>query len=229
MLERAAEHRGTSFVEVYQNCNIFNDGAFADFAAKEVRADRMLFLEHGKPMIFGKDRDKGIRFNGMQLEVVDDRRDGVTEADILVHDETRDDPTIAFMLSRMDCPEYPVPVGVLRAVQRPTYDALMAEQIDTGDRGGGRRRPARDLPRGRHLDGGVAARSCDLAPNASTTTSKAWTRCENCGHDLYGLDHPESQQAQSAGRSSSTERLRDPGAVAGTRRRRRTRWAWPCG
>ena len=71
MLERAHKHRGTAFVEIYQNCNIFNDGAFADFAAKEVRADRTIFLEHGKPMIFGKDRDKGIRLNGMQPEVVE--------------------------------------------------------------------------------------------------------------------------------------------------------------
>jgi len=130
MLSRAAGHRGTSFVEVYQNCNIFNDGAFADFAAKEVRADRTIVLEHGKPMIFGKERDKGLRFNGMRLEVVQIGVDGVTEGDILVHDETIEDPTIAFMLSRLDYPEYPVPVGVFRAVQRPTYDTLMAEQIE---------------------------------------------------------------------------------------------------
>ena len=92
-------------------------------------ADRMIQLEHGKPMIFGKDRDKGLRINGMKIEVVQ-LGDGITEADILVHDETRDDPSIAFLLSRMDYPEYPVPVGVLRAVQRPTYDALMSEQIE---------------------------------------------------------------------------------------------------
>ena len=101
-LERAHEHRGTSFVEIYQNCNIFNDGAFEDFTAKEVRADRMIFLEHGEPMIFGKERDKGIRLNGMRIEVVELGKDGITEADILVHDETREDPTIAFLLSRMD-------------------------------------------------------------------------------------------------------------------------------
>jgi 2-oxoglutarate ferredoxin oxidoreductase subunit beta len=129
-LSRAAGHRGTSFVEVYQNCNIFNDGAFAEFAAKEVRADRTIVLEHGKPMIFGKERDRGLRFNGMRLEVVQIGVDGVSEGDILVHDETREDPTIAFMLSRLDYPEYPVPVGVFRAVQRPTYDTLMTEQIE---------------------------------------------------------------------------------------------------
>jgi 2-oxoglutarate ferredoxin oxidoreductase subunit beta len=128
-LRRAYDHHGTSFVEVYQNCNIFNDGAFADFTAKEVRADRMLMLEHGQPMIFGKERDKGLRLSGMGIEVVQ-LGNGVTEADILVHDETRDDPSIAFLLSRMDYPEFPVAIGVLRAVQRPTYEEMMAEQIE---------------------------------------------------------------------------------------------------
>jgi len=129
-LDRAYRHKGASFVEVYQNCNIFNDGAFAEFAAKEVRADRTIALEHGKPMIFGKERDKGLRFNGMQLEVVKIGENGVTESDILVHDEQREDPTIAFMLSRMEWPEYPVPVGVLRAIDKPTYNDLMDKQIE---------------------------------------------------------------------------------------------------
>jgi 2-oxoglutarate ferredoxin oxidoreductase subunit beta len=128
-LERAAKHRGASFVEVYQNCNIFNDGAFAEFAAKEVRADRTIQLEHGKPMIFGKERDKGLRLNGLRIEVVQ-LGNGITEADLLVHDETREDPSIAFLLSRMEWPEYPVPLGVLRAVQKPTYDQLMTQQIE---------------------------------------------------------------------------------------------------
>ncbi len=128
-LERAANHRGTSFVEVYQNCNIFNDGAFAEFAAKEVRADRTIVLEHGKPLIFGKERDKGLQLREGKIEIVQ-LGNGVTEADLLVHDETREDPSIAFLLSRMDWPEYPVAVGVLRAVQRPTYDDLMTKQIE---------------------------------------------------------------------------------------------------
>jgi 2-oxoglutarate/2-oxoacid ferredoxin oxidoreductase subunit beta len=129
-LQRAADHRGTSFVEVYQNCNIFNDGAFADFAAKEVRAERMIALEHGKPMIYGKERNRGLRFNGQRLEAVIIGENGVTEDDLMIHDETREDPTIAFQLSRMDYPEYPVPMGVFRAVQRPTYDSLMTQQIE---------------------------------------------------------------------------------------------------
>jgi 2-oxoglutarate ferredoxin oxidoreductase subunit beta len=129
-LKRAADHRGTSFVEIYQNCNIYNDGAFDEFTAKDVRADRMLFLKHGEPMIFGKDNDKGIRLNGLRPEVVELGKDGITEKDILVHDETLEDPTIAFMLSRMEYPEFPVPVGVIRAVKRDTYDFLLEDQVE---------------------------------------------------------------------------------------------------
>ena len=129
MLARCHEHRGASFVEIYQNCNIYNDGAFEDFTARDVRADRMLYLQHGQPMIFGKNEDKGIRLNGLKPEVVELGQDGITEKDVLVHDETLEDPTIAFMLSRMDYPEYPVPVGVIRAVKRPTYNELLEDQI----------------------------------------------------------------------------------------------------
>jgi 2-oxoglutarate ferredoxin oxidoreductase subunit beta len=129
VLTAAAEHRGTSLVEIYQNCNIYNDGAFDDFTAKDVRADRMLFLKHGEPMIFGKNNDKGIRINGLMPEVVELGKDGITEKDILVHDETMVSPTIHFMLSRMDYPEFPVPVGVIRSVKRETYNNLMDEQM----------------------------------------------------------------------------------------------------
>ena len=105
-----------------------------EFADKAVRSDRVLFLEHGKPMIFGKDGDRGIRMNGMHPEVVQLGGD-VKEADLLVHDETRADPAYAFILSRMHWPEFPEPLGVFRAVERPTYDALMDAQIvDARDR-----------------------------------------------------------------------------------------------
>ena len=128
-LERAGRHKGSSFVEVLQNCNIFNDGAWRDFTDREVREDRMLFLEHGQPMIFGKDRDKGIRLDGLHPEVVTIGENGVTEADLLVHDEQAEEPYLALMLSRMFWPDFPVPVGVLRAVPRPTHDRLIEEQI----------------------------------------------------------------------------------------------------
>jgi 2-oxoglutarate ferredoxin oxidoreductase subunit beta len=128
-LERAGHHKGSAFIEVLQNCNIFNDGAWRSFTDREVRDDRMLALEHGQPMIFGKDRDHGIRLNGLRPEVVQIGVDGVTEADILVHDEHAEDPYLAFMLSRMFFPDFPVPVGVLRDVARPTHDELMTAQV----------------------------------------------------------------------------------------------------
>jgi 2-oxoglutarate ferredoxin oxidoreductase subunit beta len=88
----------------------------------------MLVLKHGEPMIFGKEKDKGIRLRGISPEVVQ-LGNGVTEKDLLVHDEKSEDPQLAFILSRMWYPEFPVPVGVLRAVDRPTHDELLVEQI----------------------------------------------------------------------------------------------------
>jgi 2-oxoglutarate ferredoxin oxidoreductase subunit beta len=129
-LERAGRHHGSAFVEVLQNCNIFNDGAYRDFTERDVRDDKMLVLEHGKPMIFGKERDKGIRLNGLHPEVVTIGQDGVTEADLLVHDEEAEDPYLAYMLSRMWYPDFPVPVGVLRRISRPTHDQLVVGQIE---------------------------------------------------------------------------------------------------
>ncbi|HEY3103422.1 MAG TPA: 2-oxoacid:ferredoxin oxidoreductase subunit beta [Pyrinomonadaceae bacterium] len=131
MVETAAKHKGVSFLEVYQNCNIFNDGAFDYFAERSVRQDKVLYLEHGKPMIFGKDRNQGIRMSGAHPEVVTIGENGITEADILVHDIHLQDPSVAFMLARMEQPDFPQPVGIFRAVERPSYDQMMAEQIET--------------------------------------------------------------------------------------------------
>jgi 2-oxoglutarate/2-oxoacid ferredoxin oxidoreductase subunit beta len=127
-LKRAAEHKGTSFVEVYQNCNVFNDGAFSYAQDKSTREDATIELEHGKPMIFGKDRDKGIRLNGMSPEVVDLNKSGVKEDDLLFHDE-KADPIHAFLLARMRRPDFPEPIGVFRAVETPTFDDAMRAQL----------------------------------------------------------------------------------------------------
>jgi len=94
-------------------------------------------LEHGKPMIFGKDRNKGIRLNGLHPEVVTLGENGITEADLLVHDEQAEEPYLALMLSRMFWPDYPVPVGVLRAVPRPTHDQLIEAQLTSAVARGG--------------------------------------------------------------------------------------------
>ena len=127
-LERAHQHKGASFVEVFQNCNIYNDGAFDEFTDKAVRPDRTIAVEHGQPLIFGKEHNRGLRLNGVTPEVVS-LGNGITESDLLVHDETLEDPTIASILARMEHPEFPVPVGVLRAFQKATYDELMENQI----------------------------------------------------------------------------------------------------
>jgi len=128
-IERAARHKGTSFVEVYQNCNVFNDGAFMEFADKAVRSDRTVRLEHGQPMLFGKEREKGIRLNGTTPEIVE-LGNGVSESDLWIHDETSEDPVLSFILSRMHWPDFPEPMGVIRAVERPTYEALVQQQVD---------------------------------------------------------------------------------------------------
>jgi len=128
VIRRAYEHRGTSFVEILQNCNIFNDGAFEDLTTKESKAETQLVLEHGKPLLFGKNRDKGIRMRGHSLEVVQ-LGAGITESDIIVHDET--DSALAFLLSIMGPPKFPTPIGVFHGVDRPTYEAILADQINT--------------------------------------------------------------------------------------------------
>lgn len=130
MVEAAAKHKGISFIEVYQNCNIFNDNAFDYFAERTVRPDRVLYLEHGKPMVFGKERNKGIRMNGAHPEIVTIGENGITENDLLVHDIYLKDPSVAFMLARMEQPEFPQPVGIFRAIERPTYEEMMVDQID---------------------------------------------------------------------------------------------------
>src|SRR5919202_714971 len=132
MVEAAAKHKGISFIEVYQNCNIFNDGAFDYFAERTIRPDRVLYLEHGKPMVFGKDRDRGIRMNGTRPEVIQlGSETGLNENDCLVHDVHIEDPSVAFMLARMEQPEFPQPVGIFRDVRRETYEDLLAQQINS--------------------------------------------------------------------------------------------------
>ncbi len=128
VLKRAAEHRGTALVEVYQNCNVFNDGAFEWATDRQTKADNIIELEHGKPLIFGKNRDKGIRLNGMQLEVVQLGK-GISEDDLVFHDEKLQQAGLAFLLSRMHHPEFPEPIGIFRDVERPIYDGQLNAQI----------------------------------------------------------------------------------------------------
>jgi len=119
----AEKFKGTSLIEVLQNCVIFNDGCFTQFTDKAVREDKQLHLEHGKPMIFGKERDKGLVLNGLKLKVVTIGENGVTENDILVHDAKEPDSTLHSMLVRL---EYPLATGIIRAVDELTLEAREA-------------------------------------------------------------------------------------------------------
>jgi len=128
VLKQAAAHRGTAFLQIYQNCNIFNDNAFARFREKEVRDDNVLHLRHGEPLVFGKNRDRGIRMSGPYHPEVVTLGNGVSEADLLVHDE-KAPLGYAFMLAHMEPPEFPMPIGILRRVESPCFETAVREQI----------------------------------------------------------------------------------------------------
>src|SRR2546430_2311819 len=137
VLQRAAAHKGSAFIEVYQNCKIFNDGVFEYATDKGIKADNTLYLEHGNPLIFGKDRNKGIRLHGLDPEVVQ-VGSGITADDLLIHDERAEEPSLAYLLSRMVYPRFPECIGIFRAVERPTYDDLINRQLEDVIRAKGR-------------------------------------------------------------------------------------------
>lgn len=136
VLRRAAAHRGTAFVEIYQNCTIFNDGAFDSMTEKANRPSALLDLQHGRPMVFDGGR-KGLRLRGLDFEVVT-LGSGISESDLCVHDESAESPALAFLLSRLEGPKFPVPIGVLRAASRPTFEEGIHGQIERAtERGAG--------------------------------------------------------------------------------------------
>jgi 2-oxoglutarate ferredoxin oxidoreductase subunit beta len=111
-----------------QNCPIFNDKTHEDFAAKEVREEKTIMLQHGEPMIFGKNRDKGLALDGTTIKVVKKNKNGVTEKDILVHNAHEKDPSMHMQLAAMKAPDFPVAFGVIRAVEDDTYDDKLHRQ-----------------------------------------------------------------------------------------------------
>ncbi|MBW7889153.1 MAG: 2-oxoacid:ferredoxin oxidoreductase subunit beta [Bacteroidetes bacterium] len=130
IIKRAAEHQGTSFIEIYQNCNVFNDGAFFQFTEKETKSDSVVFLEHGKPLVFGKESDKGIKLDGFSPVVVSLKDGQHSVDDLLIHNEK--DSTLAFILANMTYhPELPRPVGIFLAQDRPKYEDEVERQIDS--------------------------------------------------------------------------------------------------
>lgn len=125
----AKNHDGMSVVEIFQNCMIFSNGVHANITAPDVRDDMQVKCVDGQPLIFGKNRDKGIRLNGNSLEVVTIGENGITEKDILVHDAKEKSTGIHMMLAQMMPPQYPVAMGVIRNVDAPTYDDCLTDVI----------------------------------------------------------------------------------------------------
>lgn len=131
VLMQARAHRGCSFVEILQNCPVFNDGAWSGVTAREIASDTQLWVEHGKPLLFGKDKDKGLRITagGRSVEVVtvgDSAQGGVDVSEIAVHDETN--RTLAFLLAQLHTPDYPMAFGVLYRDPLPPYDDAVVAQ-----------------------------------------------------------------------------------------------------
>ena len=130
ILKRAAEHKGTAFIEILQNCVIYNNGAFDQYTDKKTRAENVLYLEHGQPMVFGANKEKGIKLDGFKPVVVDLNDGSSSVNDLLVHDEFDESPVRATLLAHMDEDEnFPKPIGVFRQMFKPTYDEGVEAQI----------------------------------------------------------------------------------------------------
>ena len=129
LLLRAHDHKGASFVEIIQNCIVYNDGVFDYFTDKSLAADNQIHVEHGKPLIFGSGNNKGLKINitTLELEVVTVGENGITERDVLVHDETN--RTLAGLLARMEPPEFPKALGVIYCDPESTYDGELSSRV----------------------------------------------------------------------------------------------------
>jgi 2-oxoglutarate ferredoxin oxidoreductase subunit beta len=125
-LARAFKHKGSAFVEIYQNCIIFNKDTFLPVVGREYREDRSIYLEHGKPLIFGKEKNKAVRLKGFEMEIV--ALGSCDDKELVVHDENYASPHYAYLLTQMEYPGMPVPFGVFRCIEKPTYDLMMDEQ-----------------------------------------------------------------------------------------------------
>ena len=128
IIKAAANHKGTSLVEIYQNCNIINDSTFSAVNDRSVREDRILRLNHGKILTFGKEQKKGIHLRGLKPVIVN-LDEGVNEKELLIHDQYCEDSTLANLLSSFDYPEFPVPMGILRQVEHIPYEDKIEQQI----------------------------------------------------------------------------------------------------
>ncbi|HAB51799.1 MAG TPA: 2-oxoacid:ferredoxin oxidoreductase subunit beta [Ignavibacteriales bacterium] len=131
MISRASKHKGAACIEVYQNCPIFNDGAFSILTEKETKPDNVIVLEHGKPLIFGANKDRGIMLDGLNPVIIDLNDGKHSIKDCWIHDEFDDNPTRVFLLARFtDLPGFPTPIGIFRQFNKPTYDDDYVHQIE---------------------------------------------------------------------------------------------------
>ena len=131
IIKRAGKHKGFAFIEIFQNCNIFNDGAFSILTEKDTKDDHVLVLEHDKPMVFGKNSDKGIKLDGVKPVVVDISNGKYSKDDLWVHDELTESPVNAIILAHIDdSHDMPTPIGVFRQYFKETYDKGIETQID---------------------------------------------------------------------------------------------------
>jgi 2-oxoglutarate/2-oxoacid ferredoxin oxidoreductase subunit beta len=131
MIKRAAEHKGLAFIEIFQNCVIYNEDAFEALSDKATRDDHLLVLEHNKPMIFGKNRDKGIKLDGYNPVIVDITNGKYSADDLLIHNEFETSPVLSMILAHLtDNPSFPTPIGIFRQVLKPTYDEGVEAQIN---------------------------------------------------------------------------------------------------
>ena len=195
VIKRAAEHNGTAFVEVLQNCVIFNDGTWDIVTNPNSKKDNSIELNDGEKMIFGKSADKGIRWTGYNLEVVTIGENGITYEDLLTHDSSQLSPALAFALSRMEYPEFPVPLGVFRQVSRPTYEESLFAQ----------------LAQGREKQGPSDLRKLFLRGDTWNVNSADEATLDH----LHGGDMPlEASEAADAYIETLGQRLLDPSNVA---------------
>jgi 2-oxoglutarate ferredoxin oxidoreductase subunit beta len=129
IFKAAQAHKGTSFVEVFQNCVIFNDKTFADVTSRDTKDDQILVLEEGQPLVFGAEKDRGIRLQGLEPEIVT-LGDGITEEDLLVHQPKSANSAYANLLAQMAYPSFPTPMGVIRQLDgRETYEDALSQQV----------------------------------------------------------------------------------------------------
>jgi 2-oxoglutarate ferredoxin oxidoreductase subunit beta len=136
VFEAAHAHRGTSFVEILQNCPVFNDGTWDHVTENAVASDSQIFLEHARPMLFGAEMNKGLRLrpNSLELEIVTLGVDGVSESDILVHDQTNQ--AMAYLVAQLEPPRFPLALGVLFCDPAPTYDSEVRGQLEDAQKNG---------------------------------------------------------------------------------------------